>query len=226
MAGLSGLYALADVDACVRSGLDVVESALAMADGGASVLQLRAKSGGAEAMRRAAVEIESRLFKDGPRLFINDRADVAAAVGANGVHVGQDDLPPKRLRVEFPSLLVGLSTHNEEKLEEALDDESLAYVAFGPVFATQSKAHAEAEVGLTRLATAYEKTRLRKLPLVAIGGITDATLPKVARACDLVAVIGLLLPEGGSTRPYTKIRERASQIASRLSEWGIGQGMP
>jgi thiamine-phosphate pyrophosphorylase len=200
-----------------------VECALAMAEGGARVVQLRAKSWGSGAMLRAAECIKRRLSENPPQLFINDRADVAAAVEATGVHVGQEDLPPRRLGGEFPRLLIGLSTHDEMQLDAALADDCLTYVAFGPVFPTHSKAHAEADVGVARLAEAYRKARKSRLPLVAIGGISEGTLPAVAQACDLVAMIGHLLPERGASRPYTAIRERVSRIGSDLATWGIGE---
>ena len=108
--------------------------------------------------------------KAGICFIVNDRADIAMAVGADGVHVGQEDLPPEAVRrVVGPDMILGYSTHNMAQLE---DDQCqwADYIAIGPVFTTESKARADPVVGLKGVEMA---TSIVRKPLVAIGGITE-----------------------------------------------------
>lgn len=159
---------------------DWPEAALDLASGGAGIVQLRHKGLWTESM----LEQAERLTRLDPLLIINDRADIAALLGA-GLHVGQTDLPPAEARRLVMGPL-GLSTHNEEQLWRAAR-EPVDYVALGPIFPTTSKANPDPVVGCDEL------RRLRPLvacPLVAIGGITRATATAVlAAGADAVAVI-------------------------------------
>jgi thiamine-phosphate pyrophosphorylase len=132
-----------------------------------------------------------RIAGDRVRLIMNDRADLCLAAGFDGVHVGQDDLPPEAVRriVEKP-LWIGVSTHNPEQLRRA-DQTGADYLAIGPVFATSSKANPDPVVGLDGVRAARALTRR---PLVAIGGITRSNARSVIEAgADAVAVISDLL---------------------------------
>lgn len=186
---LRGLYPILDV---ATLGVDGVRAAAAVLHAGRPALvQLRAK-----ALDDAAlIALARALLAQGlpAPLLINDRADVARLVGAAGVHVGQDDLPVEDARRLLPRpAIVGVSTHDLEQLDRALDAD-VDYVAFGPVRATPSKARHEAPVGLDLLAEAARRARRRRVPLVAIGGLTHADLPSVyALGVDLVALIGAL----------------------------------
>jgi thiamine-phosphate pyrophosphorylase len=211
--GLSrGLYPLIDADACERLGLDPVDCARAAVEAGPPLLQLRAKNRPASTVQRWAEQIVHFLPQGGPRLVINDRADVAYAVGASGVHVGQDDLPAAQVVRHFPSLLVGLSAHDEAQLEAALGLGGLTYVALGPIFPTTSKENAEPSLSLPRLRAAYELARERGRKLVAIGGITMSRISEVAETCDLVAAISLILPQTPENQPYSWIRKRVATL--------------
>ena len=134
-------------------------------------------------------------------VIVNDRADIARLSGADGVHVGQDDLSPSAVRkVIGADAVVGVSTHTMEQLERALD-EPVSYVAIGPVFGTKTKKTGYDAIGLERVADAARRASGRGLPLVAIGGITLEHAPSViAAGAAAVAVIGDLLatadPEG------------------------------
>ncbi len=209
---LRGLYPLIDADACQQRGLDLLECARAVIDAGPPIFQLRAKGRSAGVVLAWAEALAKLLPSGGPRLVINDRADIAAAVGAAFVHVGQDDLPAEELARRYPSLAVGLSTHDEAQLGEALEMAGLGYVALGPIFPTYSKENPEPALSVGRLEAAYERTRVRGMSLVAIGGITEETLPDVSRASDLVAAISLILPSTQGGRDYSWIRERCASL--------------
>jgi thiamine-phosphate pyrophosphorylase len=125
------------------------------------------------------------------RLIINDRPDIAAMVGAGGVHVGQEDLPVEAARaICGPRCWVGVSTHNLEQLRDAART-SADYIAVGPIFPTATKENPDPVVGIDFLRLARQETRK---PLVAIGGITIESATEVFRAgADSVAVIRDLL---------------------------------
>jgi thiamine-phosphate pyrophosphorylase len=169
----------------------VCTHALALAEGGCSLMQYRAKHLN---VREALVHArELRRLLPGITLIMNDRADLCVAAGFDGVHVGQEDLSPEGARcVLGVSGIVGLSTHDARQMTEALT-KPVDYVAIGPVFSTVSKQNADPEIGVAGVS---EIRRLldgcgRTLPLVAIGGITRANAGAVLRAgADSVAVIG------------------------------------
>jgi len=142
-------------------------------------------------------------------LIINDRADVALAVDAGGVHVGQDDLPVELARgLLGPGKIVGVSTHSIEQVREA-DRSSADYIAFGPIFSTSTKESSDQVVGLEGL---REARRATAKPLVAIGGIyLDAAPAVLGAGADSVAVIGDLLRG-------EDVGERAAQFLSKLGE--------
>jgi len=121
------------------------------------------------------------------RFIVNDRPDIALAVTADGVHVGQNDLPPAEVRkMVGDHMIVGLSTHNLEQVAKA-NSEPVDYIGFGPLYVTTSKAVPDPVVGPETLASA---ARISKKPVVAIGGLT---LERIRRldlgAVNLVAVI-------------------------------------
>ena len=155
-------------------------------------LQLRMK--GAEA--RVLLEVFAALKAGRPagsrtRLIMNDRLDVALVAGADGVHLGQDDLPlPAARRIVkecAPSgFLIGISTHNEAQAETALAGEP-DYLALGPIYETTSKKNPDPVVGVARLAALAQRTNR---PLVAIGGITLSRVSEIAAAgADFAAII-------------------------------------
>jgi thiamine-phosphate pyrophosphorylase len=209
---LPPLYPILDADSLIAAcGAGFATQALcrqaqALAEAGCSVLQYRAK----QLPVRLALEQarELRRLLPAVTLILNDRADFCVAAGFDGVHVGQDDLSPSGARAVVGSRrIVGLSTHNAEQLRRALR-EPLDYVAIGPVFATGSKENPEPVVGLEGVA---EARRLlaesgRKLPLVAIGGITLENARQVlAAGADSLAVIGALVRNpGDSAREFLR----------------------
>jgi thiamine-phosphate pyrophosphorylase len=183
------LYPIVDVATVGEaSAVSLVER---LAAAGLPLLQLRAKGTSDRALLALAREAVAAAHRRGALLIVNDRPDVARIAGADGVHVGQDDLAPSDVRaVMGPEAIVGFSTHDVGQLERALR-EPLDYVAVGPVFATTSKSHPDPVVGLDLVRAARARTTL---PLVAIGGITRANARSViAAGADGVAVISDVL---------------------------------
>lgn len=189
MVTLPRLYAILDVD-CFPDDESFFAAAWELAAGGVTLLQYRNKSGNARQMLDQAREL-GMLIGNSVTLIINDRADLCVAAGFDGVHVGQDDLPPEGARgVIGPNLTLGVSTHNPGQVMAA-DKTSADYIAIGPVFATSSKANPDPLIGIDGVRAARLLTRK---PLVAIGGITrDNCRAVVDAGADSVAVISDLI---------------------------------
>jgi len=150
-------------------------------------MQLRAKRMGAADLRRTAALLLPACRAAGVPLLVNDRLDVALAVGADGVHLGQGDLPVRDALCMRASqrFIIGVSTHDRAQAQAASRD-GADYIGFGPIFATQSKADAEPPVGLERL---REVCAAVSFPVVAIGGITLANVEAVAATGASAAAI-------------------------------------
>jgi len=171
--------------------------------GGASLIQLREKRMPAlefYEQAKAAVAVAERR---GVQLIINDRVDVALAVGAGGVHLGQDDLPPDAARKLLgPHSIVGYSTHNVEQAVEAVKL-PIDYLAIGPIFPTTSKTDTFPVLGLDGLRSV--RSAIGDFPLVAIGGITHANARDAVEAgADSVAVISALLSDPNRITELTR----------------------
>ncbi len=189
---LPKLYAILDVTCFapqLRTTNSIVEFARDLAEGGVTLLQYRNKEGNTRAMMSHAREIK-RVLQGKVRLIMNDRADICVAMGFDGVHLGQDDLPAEGARLVVGERIVGVSTHNPQQVNEA-DAGPADYIAIGPVFPTTGKKNPDALVGLEGVRVARAAT---KKPLVAIGGITRHNAKAVIEAgADSVAVISDLL---------------------------------
>ncbi|HYV76254.1 MAG TPA: thiamine phosphate synthase [Candidatus Binatia bacterium] len=189
---LPKLYAIVDVTCFspqLRSTNSIVEFARDLAEGGVTLLQYRNKEGDTRAMVKHAREIK-RVLEAKVKLIMNDRADICVAMGYDGVHLGQDDLPPEGARLVVGERIVGVSTHNREQVKAA-DASPADYVAIGPVFPTTGKKNPDVVVGLDGVRMARTAT---KKPLVAIGGITRQNARSVFEAgADSVAVISDLV---------------------------------
>ena len=199
--GTIRLHAIVDVDVAAAHGWRPHDLAGAFLDGGAQLIQLRAKQlpSGAfltlcDALVKAAGPFQAAVI-------VNDRVDLAAMSGAAGAHVGQDDVPAAAARkILGDGAIVGSSTHTIAQIEAAAR-EPISYLAIGPVFGTRTKDTGYDAVGLDRVADAVRLSR--GTPVVAIGGITLDTAPAVlAAGASGVAVIGDLLAGG---RPRERI---------------------
>lgn len=214
-----GLYAIADADASERRGLDLAETVLALVRAQVPMLQVRAKNRSASAILDVVKRVNLCGGFGQTSLIMNDRADLAEFTSAFGLHVGQEDMPIRDVRRFYPHLACGVSTHNLAQLTEALK-EAPDYVAFGPVFSTDSKQDASPSVGLLRLKEARELCRAASIPLVAIGGVGEENLRAVAAHSDGVAMISALLPEGTGPEAYRLIEERARHLSRIIDERG------
>jgi thiamine-phosphate pyrophosphorylase len=176
---------------------------------GVRLIQFRDKYASSRQLYETCAELKELLRDSVCSLIVNDRADVARAADADGVHLGQHDLPVEMARrVLAPDRLIGCSTHSVGQVVEA-DRSTADYIAFGPIFPTASKENPDPVVGLEGL---REARRVTRKPLVAIGGITLQNARELlAAGADSVAVIGDLLngPD---------IRGRAREFLGVLSD--------
>jgi len=185
---LRGLYVILDPDAAHgRSLIDLLNAAAA---GGATLFQYRAKRVALRDAYRQAQALRQAAADAGGRLIVNDRCDLALAVEADGVHLGQDDLPVEEARVLLgKGKLIGLSTHTAAQVKRAstLD---VDYLGFGPIFTPFSKRDHDPVVGLDGLRTIRALTAK---PIFAIGGIAVDSAGEVIRAgANGVAVISAI----------------------------------
>lgn len=187
------------------SGLSHAQQVARLIEGGATLIQLRDKHAAPREFYREAAEALQIARNHNVKLIINDRVDIALALKADGVHLGQTDLPVEAARSLLgKDAIIGFSTHNAEqaKLATAMP---VDYVAFGPVFQTSTKQNPDPVAG--SFALQEVRAIVGSLPLVAIGGITHENAIEVLKAgADAVAVIGALIADP------TRIEENLSKM--------------
>ena len=179
----SGFYAVLDRD-------DESLARTLVGAGGARVLQVRIKPGDARTIVDVARMARRVCDEVGARLVVNDRVDIARAAGADGVHLGQTDLPIEAARAVAGALAIGVSTHDADQVRAAREQRP-DYIAYGPVFATRTKENPDPVQGLAALRVAVELAG--DIPVVAIGGITPEQAAAVyatgaAAICAISAV--------------------------------------
>ena len=192
-----------------------IECAEKLAAAGVRLLQYRNKVASARELFESSKGLSSLLTPQDVTLVLNDRADVASAAEASGVHVGQEDLRADAARsVIGTGKLLGVSTHNLDQFRDAVAT-SADYVAVGPVFSTSTKANPDPVVGIEFIRTVRALT---DKPIVAIGGITLERAAEVVQAgADSVAVVRdiLLAPDAGQrARQFIKLLEAAKPAAA------------
>ena len=190
------------------AGISQAEQVLRLAEGGATLVQLREKNLSSREFFLDAEEALRVARRRGVKIIVNDRVDIALELNADGVHLGQDDLPPEAARrLLGDEAVIGFSTHN---LEQAVMAAKLPvdYLAVGPIFTTHTKRNPDPPVSLEGLRTI--RAAIGEIPLVAIGGITAENAAKVlAAGADGVAVIGGLLSSGADIKAnLERIRRR------------------
>jgi thiamine-phosphate pyrophosphorylase len=196
------LYSILDIDLLEQRRLEPLRVLDVWLDAGVRLIQLRAKTMASGAMLALAETSVERTRAAGATFVVNDRADIAKLAGADGVHLGQDDLSPTEVRRVLlqPPAIVGLSTHNDTQARDACA-QPISYLAIGPVFATTSKTRPDPVVGLDGVRMAVACATPHALPVVAIGGITLERAPAViAAGASSVAVISDLLADDLSAR--------------------------
>lgn len=169
------------------SGLSHVDQVRQLIAAGAEFIQFREKHLSPREFYNEAVEAVKLAHANHVRIIVNDRADIALAVGADGLHLGQTDMPPEAARrLLGERAIIGYSTHSVEQAIEAVAM-PIDYVAIGPVFATPTKENPDPVVGLRGVAAV--RARIGDLPLVAIGGIGVESMPSVIAAGATSAAI-------------------------------------
>ena len=192
---LPPLYAVVDQETALLYGWTVPKLAHAYLAGGAKLIQVRVTKSGSREFLEWCDEIVKEARSWGAQVIVNNRIDIAVLSGANGVHVGQDDLPVEDVRRMMPATaIIGVSTHSSAQLASSV---GLApnYVAVGPIYPTTTKDTGYSAIGLDLVRQASQMRPWR--PVVAIGGITLARAPEVLQAgATSVAVISDLLIGG------------------------------
>lgn len=197
-----GLYVITDEG--ISHGLSHVEIARKVAEGGADVIQLRDKARTSKDMLSIAIQIKEITRSAGIRFIVNDRLDLARAADADGVHLGQEDLPvPFARRVAPKGFIIGTSVRT---VQEALlaESEGADYIALSPIFDTPTKSDAGPGKGLEML---KEIKSAVSIPVIAIGGIGKGNVRQVMDAgADGVAVISAIVGQKDIVKATAEMR--------------------
>jgi thiamine-phosphate pyrophosphorylase len=209
------LYGILDVGYVDSS--EIAGVAEQMIDGGVDLIQLRAKARPSREVATIATALHEITLRRGVPLVINDHPGITRSVRAEGVHLGQDDLPIAEAReIAGPDCLVGKSTHSVDQAIRAFY-EGADYIGFGPIFATPTKPE-YSPVGLEEIRNVHDAVRI---PIFCIGGIKLDNLPEVIAvgARRVVIVSGLLLANDIAlyARSAKELLNRQSKIGNRKS---------
>ncbi len=196
-----------------RSTLEIVDAALA---GGVRLIQLREKEMPMPDFFRLAELLRARTAQAGALLIINDRVDVALSVGADGVHLGQADLPIAPVRHLAPNLIIGASTHSPAEAQAA-EHAGASYINIGPLFPTQTKTWSGEFLGLEGL---REIAPLVTIPWTVMGGIKPEHVPALIQAgAHTIAVVTAITaaddPAQAARDLLFKIRGQRSEISDQ-----------
>ena len=179
---------------------------------GVRIVQLRMKKASREEILRQGREVQSVTAGPDTLFIVNDDPEIALELGADGVHVGQDDVSPREIRKRFPEIgIIGLSTHNLKQVEKARE-EKIDYIGVGPVYATPTKEIPDPTLGLDTMRAMIE---LSPCPAVAIGGINCQNARDVVGAgAKNIAVVRAVCQ---SNKPYweiVKLKQEFLQVIS------------
>ncbi|MBY5571322.1 thiamine phosphate synthase [Rhizobium leguminosarum] len=201
------LYLVLDPDLC--AGIGMVETARLAVAGGATMVQLRDKHAGTIRMIETGRALKQALNGTGALLIVNDDVEAAIAIGADGLHIGQEDMDAMRARTMIgPEMILGLSVESEA-LATAVDPGLVDYTGIGPVFATPTKADHKQPIGFDGLA---RLAKASPVPSVAIGGLkTDHVTQVFAAGAQGLAVVSAICgtpdPEAATRRIAAEIRK-------------------
>jgi len=201
------LYLVAPARIAAGALVDMVAE---LAEVGLDVVQLREKEMEARDVLRLGEPLSAACRDAGVPFIINDRPDIALALGADGVHVGQNDLPIEAVRRILPSQIVGLSTHAPAEVDAAASTEAIDYFAVGPVFATPTKLGRPA-AGLELISHAAALGTERAW--FAIGGIEEANLGSVMDAgARRIVVVRAITEAADPPKAAARLRARLDEI--------------
>jgi thiamine-phosphate pyrophosphorylase len=194
-----------------HAGWSPLDYAIALLDGGASFLQIRAKHAPSGDLLHLCEAVVAAGHACGATVIVNDRADLASLSKADGVHVGQDDLDVEEARrLLGADAIIGLSTHSVDQVASACTT-TATYIAVGPVFSTRTKDTGYAAVGPALVRTARHMTTR---PIVAIGGVTlENAHDAIDAGATMVAVISDLLKDGDPAARVRAYRARLDRAA-------------
>lgn len=186
---LPKIYPITSVSITNLTHLEQVKQLIA---GGAELIQLREKNASPKDFYQSALEVMNFARERNVKIIINDRVDIAMAIKADGVHLGQDDLSPSVARqILGEQAIIGYSTHNIEQAIAAVNL-PINYVAIGPIFATTTKENSDPVIGIEGLAKV--RKAIGNFPLVAIGGINFENAKQILEnGADSLAVISSIL---------------------------------
>ena len=214
MKKIGGLHVITDTT--IQSRFTHAELAEMAIVGGADTIQFRQKNGSTRELVESAQAVQGVCAAHGVSLIVNDRADIALAIGGAGAHFGQDDLPiAVGRRILPPEMVIGASARTEEKILEAISA-GADYIGFGPIYQTSSKPDAEMPKGLGPLQRMCE---VAQCPVIAIGGITAETVYEVIRAgAHGIAVISAVC---GQADPTAATRHLCDEIQRAKVSLGV-----
>lgn len=199
------LYLVLDPDLC--AGIGMIETARLAVAGGATMVQLRDKHAGTASMIETGRALKETLVGTGALLIVNDDVEAAVAIGADGLHVGQEDMNASRARAMIgPEMILGLSVETA-RLAAAVDPDIVDYAGVGPVFATPTKADHKQPIGFDGLARLVKAS---PVPAVAIGGLKAEHVAEVfAAGANGLAVVSAI---AGTPDPEAATRRIAAEI--------------
>jgi thiamine-phosphate pyrophosphorylase len=191
-----------------RSNLEVLEAVIR---GGAKIIQLREKEYQKKDLYHLALKFREMTAKDGVLLIINDHVDIALAVGADGVHLGQEDLPVQVATKLAPELLIGASTHSVEQALQAEKD-GADYINIGPIFPTGTKEGAEGSLGTEAIAKISPSL---EVPFTVMGGINEANIDQVlAQGARKVAMVTAITRATDIAAKVRSLKEKIIEFSS------------
>jgi thiamine-phosphate pyrophosphorylase len=205
------LYVITDAGlARGRSHQEVIEAAIL---GGATIVQYRAKDVSTRQMVTEAQVLRELTRHAGVPFIVNDRVDVALAVDADGVHIGQDDMPVALARKLIGDRLLGVSAHSLSEAVQAVQD-GADYLGVGPVFATPTKPDAAPPIGIDGLTTIRRQI---SIPIVAIGGINQANAAEVIRTgVNGIAVVSAVVAAADVTAAARQLISIVSAVQEQV----------